>query len=176
MDHDVLHADRLRRETGSHCVLRFHHRFESEALLPETDGTLLYGVRQFVLAAGHLAVSVGEGVAVGACEDLSAVDVRDEIGALFKIGYNMRGEQNAALPVCDRVAENVQKVYQGTYDDVKEWLRTGQSRMRSRAPCERASASVNLTHMPVDSSRTRFVSSSAKRFIYSRYAASSQCS
>ena len=38
------------------------------------------------------------------------MDVGDKVGALLEIGYNMRGEQNAALPVRDRVAENVQKL------------------------------------------------------------------
>ena len=38
------------------------------------------------------------------------MDIGDEIGALFQIGYNMCGKQDAALPVCDGVAENVQKL------------------------------------------------------------------
>lgn len=66
--------------------------------LPQTDGALLYGVRQLLLAAGHLAVSVGKGVAVGACEDLSVVDVGDKVGALLEIGYNMRGNRMLRSP------------------------------------------------------------------------------
>lgn len=76
------------------------------------------------------------------------------------------------LPVRDRVAENVQKLV--TAHRVKAACRLVEK--EEPRPCERASASVNLTHMPVDSSRTRFVSSSEKRFMYLRYAASSQCS
>ena len=38
------------------------------------------------------------------------MDVGDKVGALLEIGYNMRGKQDAALPVRDRVAENVQKL------------------------------------------------------------------